>query len=54
MKPGKMTFTSRQRMILSLLVVAPALRYGREQGDVSREPNETQSPREPAEDQKVV
>lgn len=55
MKSAKMTFISKEKVISALLVVALALRYSREQNDVVREPkfDESQSPGEPAEDQKV-
>lgn len=55
MKSGKMTFIGKEKIIPALLVVALALRYSRKQNDVIRDPkfDETQSPREPAEDQKV-
>lgn len=55
MRSGKMTFISKEKIISALLVVALALSYSREENDVIREPkfDESQSPREPAEDQKV-
>lgn len=52
----KNDFISREKIISALLVVALALRYSRERNDVIREPkfDETQSPREPAEDREVA
>lgn len=49
-------FISREKMILTLLVMALALRYSCEQIDVIREPkfDKTQSLGELAEEQKVV
>lgn len=46
-------FIGREKIILSLLVVALALRHSRERNDVIREPSETPGPREP-EDQRVA